>query len=77
MSLSQTVLQREFEVQGIPSLKLRIYGVDKARGLEQIMAQAVVILRDDVAVARDTLTPAERAAVRAYLEANHPEHATL
>lgn len=77
MSLTPVVLQREFELPGHPRLKLRIYGLDKARELGEIMAQAVAILRDGVPTAPCDLEAGERAAVKSYLEAKHPEHATL
>jgi len=77
MSLIPAVPQREVAVPGNSTLKLRIYGVDKARDLGQVMAQAVCVLRDGTAVPRAELTEAERSAVKAYLETNHPEHATL
>lgn len=77
MSLAQPTQQREFALPAHPNLTLRIYGVDKARTLSESMAQGFCVVRDQVAVPRAELSPAERLAVQAYLGNNHPEHATL
>lgn len=68
---------REAAVPGHPDLVLRVYGVDRARDRSESMAQGFCVLRDGLAVARAELTPAERAAVQAFLVANYPEHSKL
>lgn len=77
MTYAQHTQQREFAVPAQPALTLRIYGVDKALNLSERMAQGFCVVRNQVAVARAELSPAERSAVQAYLDTNHPEHATL
>lgn len=74
MKMKQSTLYREFAIPEHPGLMLHIYGVDKARNLEENMAQGYYITRAGIKVARAELDPTDRQAVENFLRDNHPEH---
>lgn len=68
---------QELAVPGFPSLCLKVFGKENARGLEESMAQGFTIYKAKVPTARAELPGDERAAVESLIRAQFPEHARL
>lgn len=77
MTTSNDKAPREITIPGQPHLILHIHGADKAADRWEAMGQGFYVSRAGKPTARADLTDVERAAVRAYLEQHHPEHAQL
>lgn len=77
MTSATKVASRDVDVPGFPGLAIRIYGEVKSATLTQAQEQGYYVTLSGATKARSELSDEQRTAVKAYLEANFPEHAKI